>query len=67
LLEVVESDLWRSLAEIVSTEEAAAAAYEQETKDNAVEKVTKEKDVECKDKESKYLDKESATLSADRW
>jgi len=66
LLEVVESDFSKNLAEIVSTEEAVAAAYEQETKDNAVEKTMKEKDVEHKVKESAYLDKESAALSADR-
>jgi len=66
LLEVVESDFSKNLAEIVSTEEAAAAAYEQETKDNAVEKTMKEKDVEHKVKESAYLDKESAALSVDR-
>jgi len=66
LLEVVESDFSKNLAEVVSTEEAAFAAYEQESKDNAVEKVTKEKDVEHKIKESAFLDKESAALSADR-
>jgi len=66
LLEVVESDFSKNLAEVVSTEEAAAAAYEQESKDTSVEKVTKEKDVEHKIKESAYLDKESAALSADR-
>merc|ERR1719444_107559 len=66
LLEVCESDFSKNLAEIESTEESAAATYEQETKDNAIEKTTKEKDVEYKVKESASLDKEAASLSADR-
>jgi len=66
LLEVVESDFSKDLAEIESAEEAAASAYDKETKENSVEKVAKEKDVEHKTKESTYLDKESASLSNDR-
>jgi len=66
LLEVVESDFSKELAEIVSTEEAAVAEYEQQTKDNEIEKTSKTKDVEYKTKEFNYLDKESADLSTDR-
>jgi chromosome segregation ATPase len=66
LLEVVESDFSKDLAEIQSGEETAAAAYDKESKENAIEKTTKEKDVEYKQKESAYLDKESGSLSADR-
>jgi tRNA splicing endonuclease len=66
LLEVVESDFSKDLAEIVSTEETAAAAYNRETKDNEIEKTTKDKDLEYKTKESTYLDKESAELTTDR-
>jgi len=66
LLEVVESDFSKELAEIVSTEEAAVAEYEQQTKDNEIEKTAKTKDVEYKTKEFNYLDKESADLSTDR-
>jgi len=66
LLEVVESDFEKQLAEIESTEEAAVTAYERETNDNEIEKTTKDKDVEHKSKESAYLLKESAELTADR-
>jgi len=65
LLEVVESDFSKGLAEVEAEEEAAAAAYEQETKDNEVEKATKTKDVEFKTKESVHLDEESAALASD--
>merc|ERR1719382_664817 len=66
LLEVVESDFSKDLAEIEAAEESAASAYDKETKENSVEKVSKDKDVEHKTKESVYLDKEAASLSADR-
>jgi len=66
LLEVVESDFSKDLAEIESVEETAASAYDKETKENADEKASKGKDVEHKLKESAYLDKESASLSDDR-
>jgi len=66
LLEVVESDFSKSLAEIEATEESAVAAYEQQTKENEIEKTTKDQDVRYKTKESKHLDKDSAELSTDR-
>jgi len=66
LLEVVESDFSKNLAEIESAEETAAADYDRETKENSVEKTTKDKDVEHKSAESVYLDKESAELINDR-
>merc|ERR1719473_2680306 len=66
LLEVCESDFSKGLAEMVATEEEAAALYEQETKENAVEKVTKTKDAEYKKKEYVGLDKAVATASSDR-
>merc|ERR1719517_78629 len=45
LLEVVESDFSKGLAEMITTEESAAAAYEQLTKENEIEKATKETSV----------------------
>merc|ERR1712204_105711 len=42
LLEVVESDFSKGLIEMTSTEDAAQASYDQETKENEIEKVTKE-------------------------
>merc|ERR1719254_67814 len=66
LLEVVESDFSKSLAEMVATEETAAATYDQTSKDNEIEKTTKDQDVKYKAKESADLDKASAELSSDR-
>merc|ERR1712203_1115574 len=42
LLEVVESDFSKGLIEMTSSEEAAQAEYDQETKSNEIEKTTKE-------------------------
>lgn len=66
MLEVVESDFSKNLAEVEATEEAAAATYERETKENAVEKTTKTKDVEYKTKEFTSLDKSIGELTSDR-
>merc|ERR1719195_965091 len=48
LLEVVESDFTKGLAEMTATEEAAKATYDAETKENEIEKTTKEQDVAYK-------------------
>merc|ERR1712241_864957 len=53
-------------AQITSDEELAVSEYEQVTKDNEIEKTTKNQDVKYKAKESKSLDKFSNELSADR-
>merc|ERR1719291_46673 len=66
LLEVVESDFSKALAEYEGTEESSLAAYEQQTKDNEVERTTKEQDVKYKSKESKDLDKATAEATSDR-
>jgi len=66
LLEVVESDFTKGLAEMTATEESAQAAYEAQTKENEIEKTTKEQDVKYKTKESTELDKTVAETSSDR-
>merc|ERR1719277_2681334 len=66
LLEVVESDFTKGLTEMIATEEAAVAAYESETKDNEVEKTTKEQDVKYKTKEFTGLDKTIGDVTKDR-
>jgi len=66
LLEVCESDVSKSLAEVVATEQTAAATYESETKENEVEKTSKSQDVKYKTKEAADLDKAVAETSADR-
>merc|ERR1719486_966925 len=66
LLEVAESDLSKTLAEIIATEEMAANTYTSETKENEIEKVTKEQGVKYKTKESSELDAAVAEATSDR-
>merc|ERR1719491_1012106 len=66
LLEVCEADFSKNLAQITADEEAAVAEYETVSKENEIEKTTKDQDVRYKTKESKELDKFSAELSSDR-
>jgi chromosome segregation ATPase len=66
LLEVIESDFSKGLAEMVATEEGAQAAYEEETQENKIEQAAKEKDVEYKSKEAVSLDKAASEASSDR-
>merc|ERR1719238_2284010 len=65
LLEVIESDFSKGLAEMIATEESAAAAYDKQSKENEVAKVTKERDVKYKTKEYVGLDKTVSELSSD--
>jgi len=66
LLEVVESDFSKGLAEMISTEEAAAAEYDTQTKENAVTRTTKEQDVKYKTEEFTRLDKAVTEATTDR-
>jgi len=66
LLEVVESDFSKTLAEDIATEAAAASAYDTQTKENEIETAAKEQDVKYKTKESATLDKVAAEATADR-
>lgn len=66
LLEVVESDFSKGLAETISTEESAVAEYESQTKENEIQKTTKTQDVKYKTKESVSLDKSTVELKSDR-
>merc|ERR1740121_3515919 len=66
LLEVIESDFSKNLAEMISTEEAAASKYEEQTKQNAVDKTNKEQDVKYKTEEAASRDKETAEAKDDR-
>lgn len=56
LLEVVESDFARTLAEMSATEASAQAEYDQVTKENEIEKAAKEQAVRYKEREGKQLD-----------
>merc|ERR1719160_290610 len=66
LLEVVESDFSKLLAEIIATEETAAKEYEEQTKENEITRTTKEQDVKYKTKESTELDKAVAEMTSDK-
>merc|ERR1719387_3084070 len=66
LLEVAEGDFTTLLADMVATEEAAAATYTRETKENDIERATKEADVKYKTKEAKSLDLAVAEATSDR-
>merc|ERR1719245_2812095 len=66
LLEVVESDFSRTIAELMTTEQAAKNTYEQQTKDNEIEKTAKDQDVKYKGKAAADLDKAVAEATSDR-
>jgi len=66
LLEVVESDFTQGLTEIIASEQNAAAAYDQQTKDNEIEKTMKDQDVKYKTKEAADLDSEISEATSDR-
>lgn len=66
MLEVVESDFTKNLAEITAAEDSAEATYQRETAENKVEKKMKEQDVKYKTKEFTGLDKSVTEFTADR-
>merc|ERR1719265_919617 len=66
LLEVVESDFSKALAEMTSIEETAESTYESDTHENEIDKVMKSKDVEHKTAEAASLDKAITEATADR-
>merc|ERR1711972_1008963 len=66
LLEVIESDFSKALAEFTSVEETDAAAYDKQTKENEIERTTKEQDVKYKNQEATDLDKAVSEASSDR-
>merc|ERR1719265_1253883 len=66
MLEVVESDFTKGLADMEASESAASTEYEQITYQNKVAKVSKDKDVKYKTKEAAGLDKASTEAVSDR-
>merc|ERR1712217_250147 len=66
LLEVIESDFSQALAEFISVEESSAAAYDKQSKENEIERTTKEQDVKYKNKEAADLDAAVSEASSDR-
>jgi len=66
LLEVIESDMSKALAEMIAIEEEAAKEYDKITKENEISKVAKEQDVKYKTKTAKSLDKSVTEHTSDR-
>jgi len=66
MLEVVESDFSKGLAELIAGEEASAAEYKKATNENNLTKAAKEQDVKYKTKDHVGLDKSITELKADR-
>merc|ERR1719414_649554 len=66
LLEVIESDMTKTIASLESQEESAVDEYETMSKKNEIERTAKQQGVKYKLKESKQLDKGSAENTADR-
>merc|ERR1719160_899100 len=66
LLEVVESDFTKGLAEMNIAEQNAVAEYESTSKSNEITKATKEQDVKYKTKEYKSLDSEVAEAKSEK-
>jgi len=66
LLEVVESDFSKGLAEMKAAEQTAVSEYEKLSKANEIEKATKSQAVKYKTKEAKGLDKDTSETSADK-
>merc|ERR1719230_1417898 len=66
ILEVVESDFSKNLAEEETAESTAAAEYEKTTQENKVTKTMKEQDVKYKTQEFTQLDKAIGEMTADR-
>jgi len=65
ILEVVESDFARGLAEAKTNEQVAQDQYDKTTQENKVTKATKEKDVEYKTKERASLEKKVSEAKTD--
>jgi chromosome segregation ATPase len=66
MLEVVESDFTKGLAEMNATEQASQSDYDRESKENDISKATKDQSVKYKTKEFKGLDKAVSEANSDR-
>merc|ERR1719252_59318 len=66
LLEVIESDMTKTLADVEATEKSSAAEYDRQTKENEILKTTVDQDLKYKSKEKKELEESIAEATSDR-
>jgi chromosome segregation ATPase len=66
MLEVIESDFGKSLAQATTDEDSAEMEYQKTTQINKVTRATKDQDVKYKTKEAAGLNKEVTELTSDR-
>jgi len=66
MMEVIESDFSKGLAEMNTAEEGAQEEYEKTTQENEITKNLKEQDVKYKTKEAKGLDKAITESTSDK-
>jgi peptidoglycan hydrolase CwlO-like protein len=66
LLEVVEADLSKSLAQAENAEDSASSSYQKMSMENKLTKKTYESDIKYKTKEAASLDKSIAEMTSDR-
>jgi len=66
LLEVVESDFTKGLAEMTVAEQTSQADFDKETRASAISKATKDQSVKYKTKEFKGLDQSVSEAKSDR-
>merc|ERR1719160_187478 len=65
MLEVIESDFAKNLAQETTQEDSAELEYTKTTQENKISKTMKESDVKYKGKEAAALDKSVTELSSD--
>merc|ERR1719379_810903 len=65
MLEVIESDFAKNLAQETTQEDSAELEYTKTTQENKISKTMKESDVKYKGKEAASLDKSISELSSD--
>merc|ERR1719198_1118608 len=66
LLEVIESDMTKTLTEVEAAEKSSAAEYDRQTKENELLKTTVDQDVKYKSKEKKELEEQVSEETSDR-
>merc|ERR1719421_542371 len=66
LIEVIESDMTKTLTEIEATEKASSAEYDRQTKENEIMTATWGQDVKYKSKEQKELEVQVSEATSDR-